>query len=95
MSILISIVYPPGSFQVKILRSKFSTSLISDLKFHLFLQELGMPLSTIPINYQTAAELTRLCLKKVDNEDNVSTQSDDADELGREETELVSVITLK
>lgn len=43
----------------------------------------------IPINYQTAPELTRLCLRKQEIED-AESNPEENDQIGTEKTELVS-----
>lgn len=51
-------------------------------------KELGMKVRSLPVHYQTAAELARLCLSRRDFSDSASQHSDDNAEEGEEQTEL-------
>lgn len=51
-------------------------------------KELGMKISSLPVHYQTAIELARLCLIRRDFSDTVSLHSDENAEEGEEQNEL-------
>ncbi|XP_053638911.1 tyrosine-protein kinase BAZ1B isoform X2 [Cherax quadricarinatus] len=52
------------------------------------MKELGVKISDLPVHYQTALELARLCLSKRDFSESASLHSDDNVEEGEEQNEL-------
>ena len=60
----------------------------------LFSQELGVPLSSIPINYQTAPELARLCLRSAESDESLE-MAEDHWQIGKEQSEVVSFRSLR
>lgn len=51
-------------------------------------KELGMKINSLPVHYQTATELARLCLTRRDLTDTASQHSEDNAEVGEEQNEL-------